>query len=289
MLKWLKNIDWAPLVGAALALTFAFSVLPSGQPSLATFNNEPAQKHSTQESDNEEQPVSWWDWTTHDSAGFYTFVLDVLTGMVFVAGAFLSVYTYRLWEAGERQSKLARQATFANIIAAKAAKKSAESAFEAERARFYAVINENSLKWITDYAEQTFIPPRPDDAPVKFQVSYTFRNYGKTPGIITETAIGCTVAEEPPDPVFTVELNNFTEYMIGSGDTTATKKFAQDVTFADARAIRRNTKRLWLYGRLYYDDVFGNHRVHRFYFRSVREGDRCILQPYRYKHYNEST
>jgi len=59
---------------------------------------------------------------------------------------------------------------------------------------------------------------------------------------------------------------------------------------AQVGAVRSNQQHFWFYGRLYCDDVFGNHQVHRFYFRSVTapNGD-CISQPFDYKDYNQST
>ena len=59
---------------------------------------------------------------------------------------------------------------------------------------------------------------------------------------------------------------------------------------SQVQAIGRNHARLWFFGQLYYDDVFGNHQVHKFYLRSNKIiGGDCILQPFDYKDHNQST
>jgi len=269
------NALWFALFGALLC-GFGFAVWQASTVPQLPRHTAEASTTKSQENEIKEREISATETIAH-----WTVILGVFTALLF--GTSLG----GLYFIG-RADRTARISADAATTAATASKKSADSAFEAERARFYVVISGHTLKWLTDYVEQSFRPPRGDESPVDFQVSYKFRNYGKTPGVITELAIGCKVAEEPVDPVFTLKLNEFSEWMIGAGDTTSDQKFSYQMTFADGREIRRNRKRLWLYGRLYYDDAFGNHREHRFYFRSVREGDSCLLQPYRYKNHHQN-
>ncbi len=122
-------------------------------------------------------------------------------------------------------------------------------------------------------------------------MGYRIRNYGKTPGILSEVSLGMGISPYPVDPVYSLILSSFAEHMIGGGDATSTKEFSYDSPLESSQAdeIGRNISRLWFYGRIDYEDVFGNPQVHRFYFRTVMSERRCILQPYDHKHYNQST
>ncbi|MDE2285878.1 MAG: hypothetical protein KGK33_14805 [Hyphomicrobiales bacterium] len=190
-----------------------------------------------------------------------------------------------------------RRTTHATIRATRAAQKSADALFAAERARFFIVIDKHDLNYLTGVIETSVTPPLQENAHVpgaNFNIRYRFRNYGKTPGIIKEVAIHSMIATDPIDPVFTLAFNDFPENMIGPQDSTPQRRYNPTIApvVSQLRAIRRNNARFWFFGRLYYDDVFGNHQVHRFYFRSVwlyDDGGKCILQPYDYKHHNQST
>jgi hypothetical protein len=100
------------------------------------------------------------------------------------------------------------------------------------------------------------------------------------------------IASEPVDPQSNpVVTKEFTEYMIGASGFTKPDGYSPVTgpNLSQVQAIGRNNARLWFYGRLYYDDVFGNHQVHKFYFRSVKINGGCILQPFEYKDHNKST
>jgi len=180
-------------------------------------------------------------------------------------------------------------------VAANAARDSANAAIAAERARFHVVIEETNFDWVIRVVETNYSPPIDDDAAIESPagVNYRFRNYGKTPGIIKEISMGMSVApDDPIDPVYTVLLSPIKEHMIAGGEGQTSQKsylMYRALSMKEARAIRSNEARLWFFGRIDYDDVFGSKHTHRFYFRSVTSGDRCFLQSYDYKHYNQST
>jgi hypothetical protein len=58
--------------------------------------------------------------------------------------------------------------------------------------------------------------------PLSFEpkIEYVFKNYGKTPGIISELSHGLTVHPGPPDPVYMVSSHTFMENMIAAGEAT---------------------------------------------------------------------
>jgi hypothetical protein len=169
-------------------------------------------------------------------------------------------------------------------ITADAAKKSADAAYAAERARFYIVIETATIDQLIDGADRFPLPT--------LYVKYYFKNYGKTPGIIKELCIGSAIAAEPVEPTFTLAVENFPENMIGANSRTEPTKtlVVEPIPIASqAFGIRDNTQRLWVFGRLYYDDVFGEHQVHRFYLRSVTAKGTCFLRPYDHEDHNKST
>jgi hypothetical protein len=180
-------------------------------------------------------------------------------------------------------------------IAAEAAQKAADAAFAAERARFFIVIDKHNLTEIVKLVESSGSSensgiPGGDN----ICITYRFKNYGKTPGVVRELVVDSMIATDPVDPpALFLSTKDFPEYMIGASDSTKVVNYspATRPRVSHVRSIGRNAARLWFFGRLYYDDVFGNHQVHRFYFRSKSPlgSDSLVLQPFEYKDYNQST
>jgi hypothetical protein len=210
--------------------------------------------------------------------------------------------TDRLWKAGDDQLRLTKDISdrqskdISNQIdiareANRAAQKSADAAVATERARFYVVIQKHNFE---DFLKRAGMYPNSPTMPFSFDpmIEFTFKNYGKTPGIIREISHGLTASPEPPDPVYMVSKYLFTEYMIAAGEMTETQKFDSTPMFQNiqnALPLLHGQAHFWFYGRFDYEDVFGNPQVHRFYMRYVKIGLNWGFQPYDYKHYNEST
>jgi hypothetical protein len=214
-------------------------------------------------------------WVPTDSVGLYTLVLAVFTALLAVVSG---VQGFLLL----RADKTAR-------IAADAAKRSADAAFAAERARFFIVIESHNLRQIIGNVESRGILASGEN----FSIKYRFRNYGKTPGIIKELTLNSMIAAAPPDPPsHSFVSKDFPERMIGANGSTPEDWYGPVTTpeLSQVQAIGGNSSRFWFYGRLYYDDVFGNQQVHRFYFRGNRTiGGEYVLQPFEYKDHNKST
>jgi hypothetical protein len=213
-------------------------------------------------------------WIPTDSVVLYTLVLAAFTALLVVVSGWQGYFLLRA-------DKTAR-------IAANAATKSADAAFAAERAIFFIVIEAHNLSQIIANVENGGVL----GAGENFSIKYRFQNYGKTPGIIKALVLDLMINTDPVDPpIQPVTIKEFPEYMIGADGSTKEDWFSPTIApnVLQVQAIGRNNARLWFYGRLYYDDVFGNQQVHKFYFRSVRIGSDCILQPFEYKDHNRST
>jgi len=201
----------------------------------------------------------------------------------------------KLWLAGERQIAVARDSVDAALISAEAASRSADAAVAVERARFFIVIDKHNLTEIVKLVEiskaiENGSIPGGDN----ICITYRFKNYGKTPGIVRELIVDSMIVPDPIDPpALFLSTKDFPEYMIGASDSTKVANYSPVTPplISQVRSIGRNAVRLWFFGRLYYDDVFGNHQVHRFYFRSKSSlgSDSIILEPFEYKDYNQST
>jgi hypothetical protein len=236
--------------------------------------------------------------------------LDIFSAFITaIATAFIARYTLtlkrstdKLWTSGEKQFALSKETSDRQNIevqnqlalakeAGRAAQKSADAAVAAERARFYIVIRKHNL---TEFLVKAARYPNSPTMPFSFEpfVEYEFKNYGKTPGIISEVSHGMIVHQGPPDPVYQVSSHLFVENMIAAGGVTEPQKFDGPVLFdtiEDTLPILMGQKQFWFYGRFDYADVFGNSQVHRFLMRYVKTGLQWGFQPYDYKHYNNST
>ena len=159
-----------------------------------------------------------------------------------------------------------------------------------ERGRFFIVLkNYNLSHLIKAVKDNGRLTPGEN-----ISIEFYFKNYGKTPGILKERVIGSVIAEELPDTLpLPLSVKDFPETMIGAGNCTKPDWFGPDTfpTGPEIGEVGRNNKRFWFYGRLYYDDVFGDPQVHCFYFRSKSNvaGDHCVLEPVEPKAHKKST
>ncbi len=206
-----------------------------------------------------------------------------------VATVAIALFTWTLWQSNEKMWTVTK-------ISAEAARDSADAAIATERARFYIIVDKHNLQRIVKIVEDCGVSENSGlPGGENILISYRFKNYGKTPGIIRELIVDSTIASDPIDPpALFLSTKDFPEYMIGAGDSTKAANYSPIIhpSISQAQSIGRNARRLWFFGRLYYDDVFGKHQVHRFYFRSkspIGGGDSVILEPVEYKDYNQST
>jgi hypothetical protein len=218
----------------------------------------------------------------------WVFVHDYKEEVVAISTVFIAIFTIIL---GVFTVSLARSTR----ISAVGAKESADSLIAAERARFFIIVDKHNLTEIVKLVENYGVSensglPGGDN----IWITYRFKNYGKTPGIVRELIVDSMIAAAPidPSPLF-ISTKDFPEYMIGASDSTRAVNYSPAIhpSISQAQSIGRNAARLWFFGRLYYDDVFGKHQAHRFYFRSKSPlgGGPVVLEPFEYKDCNQST
>jgi hypothetical protein len=238
---------------------------------------------------------------THDKGivAAFTVILAVSTILLWLA-------TLNLYGVGKDQITTSRKVAALqarqtqrsireSIRVARAAEKSAEAAVATERARFFVVIEHNFLECINTaavWAGPVTQEEYPLPADIQPMAGIRFRNYGKTPGIVVDVSTGIEYSEAIPIPVFDEKV--VMENIIAPGDLT--QKFGTlingQLTMAQAIKVRRGEGTLWVFGKITYDDVFGERQTHRYFQRLVRIGQigmRYVLQSYDHEHYNRST
>jgi hypothetical protein len=213
----------------------------------------------------------------------YTGYLSVFTLLlVLVAVAQAGLF---FWQLGYMKQGMADATKAAN-----AAARSADALVASERARFFIVLERHGLSLqIKAVRDSGHLLPGEN---VNF--TFFFKNYGKTPGILKEQVIGSVIADELPKTLLLpLSVKNFPETMIGGGASTPPSNFGPDPapTSDEVSAVGRNNTRFWFYGRLYYDDVFGEPQVHCFYFRSKSSPnmEECVMEPVEPKGHKYST
>jgi hypothetical protein len=231
-----------------------------------------------------------------DPVSYYTRWLAWVTTGLFVGTAILAVFTYLLWastsklasdgaKAGRKQLRITR-------AAAEAAKKSADAAVAAERANFFIVIEGDNFSEMLQLAKM--YENSPDMmSDVKGRINFSFKNYGKTPGILKEFRIGKMIASRKP-PVAPMVFDGlgmpFTEAMIASGDSTnsLSDELLDNLSVAELTPILNGHSYIWFFGMVDYADVFGQPHCHRYLIRYVHTLKLSRFQFYDYEFYNES-
>jgi len=218
----------------------------------------------------------------------WVFVHDYKEEVVAISTVFIAIFTIIL---GVFTVSLAKSTR----ISAVGAKESADSLIAAERARFFIIVDKHNLAEIVELVENYGVSENSGlPGGNNFLIAYRFKNYGKTPGIVRELIVDSMIAADPIDPpALFLSTKDFPEYMIGASDSTKAVNYSPVThpSISQVQSIGRNARRLWFFGRLYYDDVFGKHQVHRFYFRSKSPigGGPVVLEPFEYKDCNQST
>jgi hypothetical protein len=189
---------------------------------------------------------------------------------------------------GSFTTSLARSAR----LAADAAKSSADAAVAAQRARFYFVEGENNFMDFVRFAASWSGPSELEGGAAKGipSAKFSFKNYGNTPAVIQEICYGLVFSPEPFD--FVYEPRKMMEHMIGAGGSTEviTCVAKEPLSIKETKDIRRGSAYLWLYGKIYYKDVFGCPQIHRFLRRFTRlNGQQYALRSHDHGDYNKST
>jgi hypothetical protein len=197
-------------------------------------------------------------WLTKDAGGFFTFVLVIV-------GAFQAALFFV-------QLKLMRESLSPAKEAADAAKLNAQAVVDAERAYLFVTVGGDVVPVMEKAVEFDGSNP----SKFEIQISYAFRNYGRTPGIIREISHGVCIAPNLPVQRTYSPVIHLPSHILSTDK--ATPNIAVDdaptITAAIAQSIREIENTFWFYGAVTYDDMFGWRRTFNFvwHYGAVSEG-----------------
>ena len=171
-------IVFASILGFVVGSTFVWSLtVPAICQTEQQSANPDSHKECKTQAEEHSNLSKWWDWTTDDSAAFYTFILCFLTVLLVAATGILGVGTF---------------------IAAHAARDAAEHIPRVERAYIYGGIGpqQNNRRF--------------DRARGLITVGVTLANYGKTPAFVHYIEVGLARLDElpPPNPFLILECQS---------------------------------------------------------------------------------
>jgi hypothetical protein len=158
--------------------------------------------------------------------------------------------------------------------AAEAAKLTAQAVIDADRAYLFPEIGGHN---ITAMIETAATIKGPDDGTrVAIHLSYSFKNYGRTPAIIRAISQGAVIAPELPDERTSSVVVHLPCHILAADKSTPQIQVTPlpVLTSTVAKSIRDIENTFWFYGCVVYDDTFGWRRTMKFVFHvdAVSEG-----------------
>jgi hypothetical protein len=255
-------------VAIAFALLAAWLLIGSWQSS----RPQPAEARAAHNGPNENEAKpkerGFWNWLTHDAAGFFTLWL------VIVGGGQVGLF---LW-----QLRLIAETLGPAKAAAEAANLNAQAVINAERARLYVIIETQTIESEVKLAIAPPLPALADHVRLEdLALEYSFRNYGKTPAFILEVGHGTAVTKGVPKGRQYVRLVPLPiDYVVGAGEKTVPIRDVAmpSMTVATAKALRDRDATFWFHGYVEYDDTFSWRRKFEFvwHYSAVSEGFRLF-------------
>jgi hypothetical protein len=184
-------------------------------------------------------------------------------------------------------------------IAADAAATSAQSGIESERAHLFVILDGETFSSVIEQAaipnwttKQRLPHPYKDGLPNMF-LSFHVRNYGRTPGVISEISHQIIHAKNLPWPLeYSAALDGeVIDYVVASEKNSPRITCEPDSVFtiADFESIAREDTRLWFYGYVVYFDVFDRRIERRFMWEFSNGAFRMNYQRERISEHNQDT
>jgi hypothetical protein len=184
---------------------------------------------------------------------------------------FLVLFTYRLWRstdklwgAGEKQIAVARDSADAAKEAADAAKLNALAVINAERAHLYVIVTQHNVcdvisagggsRYSEANAKERMTPPT---------LSYTLKNYGKTPALVEDIAHCVSINETEGGPRTYATPERALE-ILGLGDETeqiAVDFNERNFIVEDAKSLGDHSTMLFFYSRATFMDAFNRRHI----------------------------
>jgi hypothetical protein len=222
-----------------------------------------------------------------------------------IASIAIAIFTWTLWRSSEKMWRInrlsttaARQSAYAAEVSARAATKAAETHIGAERAWFLLIIDEENFEAVLESRlHPQSRPPliKPPDPLVKFH----FENFGRSPAFVKEIATEIRNLDALPSRLtYSPNIPWNEEIVVPARGRIPNAKdeegewrlFQHRLTSIDeqgARAINRGESHFWFYGRVIYEDIWGNEHVTRFCWG--HDGRLDWFLPEGGKRYNERT
>jgi hypothetical protein len=168
--------------------------------------------------------------------------------------------TDKLWEAGERQLKVAQGNTEALI--------NAENAY-----MFVAVTHETASKVVSTFGRWDKSESMFADEVETPSVAYSMKNFGRTPALLKEISNQLIIAPIFPQPAsHTIREQMPEDLIVSPGEPSSTLVCSMEETFTvgDAVKFQQRETIFWFYGYFKFDDAFGRERQLDFRFRYAR-------------------
>ena len=227
---------------------------------------------------------------------FLDFIGVAITALATIAIAWFTLTlkrsTDKLWDAGERQLKLATKTSAAessdmkaSIAVAKkgaeAALKSADALISAERAHLFVSVVDNNIPDIVGPAQRYIADSNLEKELDTPGVGYSFKNFGKTHATIKEVGAQLVLT---PTPMLDGQPHPETVREPIVGPHSLTEKFGcillDTFTVSGAMDFKQRKSMFWLDGYIVFEDAFGVSRRYQFTlrYRSGENGFRLIRQ-----------
>ncbi len=150
-------------------------------------------------------------------------------------------------------------AALAASRAAKAAQKSADAIPTLERAYIFLKIERNNFEGVV----QENVYPKHGHA----QVQFKFTNHGKTPAIVKEINYDLHHWTEMNEPSYSLNRVGSDYLVIDGGTSTSLYDVTDPIEVSEPikEQMRKGRGAIWFFGRVVYDDVFGQEHVTSFW------------------------
>jgi hypothetical protein len=235
---------------------FATGMLVESSRSLPT--KQYAASDTAKENASHPSERGYWDWVTHDAAGFFTLWL------VIVGGAQIGLFYWQL-RLIRVAADDAKRAGIAAERAADATAASVDLARDTAKRQLRAYVTVNGVIRTKD----------PGDLSGKgFAVLVDIKNNGQTPASDSLQWARIEIREFPlvtPLPIHCLE-NPTRGILPPEAKNLAFPTFTRDLTTIEENAILANHTAVYVYGEIEYLDVFGDRHLTQFRFRCNGQG-----------------
>jgi hypothetical protein len=178
----------------------------------------------------------------------------------------LAFFTYCLIVVGGFQARYLYNTVAATKEAADAAALNAQAVINSERAHIFIDIDVENITREIPHANLVTKPEFEDHMITALRLSYTLKNYGKTPAIIRDIKHSTFVARNLLGVHEYESVVDLPAHILGAKETSSPISVIDlpRLTVREARSIRGAESTFWFRGIIVYDDTFGWRRTLKF-------------------------